>query len=166
MTTYRPATLADVDYIVKHLRKEDLDECRAAHTGSDTREVLLHSVRKSYDCRVAEVDGVPFAIYGIGPAHTEGWSSPWLVGTDVLTGHRRFLTRVFPEALAEWSSKHPRQCNFVLSSNTKTILWLKWIGFTIADPFRFGPAGHIFHPFFQVYNHVCARSRRAGARSR
>lgn len=159
MIQSRPATLADVEFFVANLREEDRVEYRAAYGVGNERSVLQQTIEQTYDCQVAEVDGVPFAIFGIGPG-PEGSAIPWLIGTDVLTDNRQFLCRIFPRVLAGWKAKHPLMFNCVLATHTKTIRWLQWLGFTIADPIPYGDEQRLFHPFFQV-NAQCAGSHSA-----
>jgi hypothetical protein len=65
------------------------------------------------------------------------------------------IVRFGLEAVARWGSQFDYLANYVHATNTKSIRWLKRLGFSFGDPVAgFGHGGGVFLPFYRVTNHV------------
>ena len=141
---------SDIEYIAAHLRSSDSDELRAVHGDNvDILDVLTRAVAVSAEAMVATTPfGEPIALFGVAAASLMGGvASPWLLGTDRLEQHGRELVAFAKRDVARWSLSYDRLVNFVDARNTRSIQWLKRIGFQVFDAKPYGLQGLPFHEF-------------------
>jgi len=149
MTDYRivPATIEHIERVAAHMRKSDRDEVFAA--GAVT---ALEALRHSFDCSdeswAGLADGEPICIFGVAPrSMITGTGVPWLLGTPEIEKHALPFLRRSRRVMSEWRSRFELLENHVDARNTKSIQWLRWLGFTIHDAIPYGPFNLPFHPF-------------------
>lgn len=143
----RTATLEDINCLAANLRPADLEEIKASST-LPPHQALINSLKTSTHVWTGFVDGELTCVMGVGPRcaiSQEG--TPWMIGTPAIDRHAVTFLRHCRDVLQQMLSAYPYLRNYVDMRNTKSIRWLKWLGFTIQDPVLYGPRKLPFHPF-------------------
>lgn len=141
----RPAGVGDAKVLAANLRESDLNELRAVGY-ADVLAPIVESVRDSRLCWAAFADGELGCLIGVTPLG-DGVGAPWMLGTPVLDRHSRVLVRRTPHYIALMLNEFPRLANYVHVGNVTSVLWLRRLGFTLADPQPYGAHGALFHLF-------------------
>lgn len=148
---YREATQADIVELVPRLRQADIDECEAMFGKGSVLSTTMHGLRGGSVAFVAVRDGITIAVFGVGPCEDLGEDHdigvPWMVGTNELDKCGRELMAEARSCLKIWHRFYPTLMNVVDARNTKSIRWLKRLGFTLRAPEPMGVGGLLFHPF-------------------
>lgn len=145
----RPAKEKDVlDLLGVGLREADALECRRLF-GRDPALCLWDGYLYSDICFAAEESGEVFALGGVmAKSMLSGGGIAWLLGTDKLDSvwysFAKESRRVSQELVREYGVLE----NFVDATNTKTIRWLEWLGFSIGET-TLSPLGHPFRKFWR-----------------
>lgn len=141
-------TEADVLHVAEHMRPADVAECNACGF-YDMPEVLRNEIAISALCWAVRIDGEPACLLGVAPmAGLFGETGvPWLLGTELVTRHRRAFIRTSTAYIARMHSAFSHLLNFVHAENEHSVRWLKFAGFTIHPPVPFGVKGELFHCF-------------------
>ena len=148
----REATLEDAFALAPRLRQADRAELEAqGHLDMDV--ILVESITVSKEALAYEVDGVVHALFGVAPG--PGYGIPWLLGSDVLFNHQKALLCLPLDYIPRWLSEFGFLMNMVHSESTRSIRWLKRIGFTIEPEVQI-EGGAFFHPFTMRKQPVCA----------
>lgn len=148
MLTYK-ITDFDLHHIAENMRQADRDEVAAA-SGLPPLEVLKKGILNSDICWCFRHHGEPIFLVGIGGDGDFG--GIWLLGTDSILKHKRFLHKLAKSVIAEWHLRWPKIGNIVDARNTVHIRWLKAMGFTFSDPVIAGVAQIPFIPFHRELN--------------
>lgn len=157
-----PATEAHADVIGSNPRPADMDEVWASHRMT-VRDALQHGLQTGRSYAVL-MDDEPVLIFGVVPfSILGGIGVVWALGSRAMERRevqRQFLrySRGVLEVVQGW---FPTMLyNFVDVRNADAIRWLRWMGFTIAEPQAIGVQGEKFHPFFIHVRQVsaCAES--------
>ena len=113
--------------ISPHLRQQDIDEIHAA-CDWPVEAAVAFSIAHSEKGFTALLDGIPCAVFGVNNGII------WLVATDEITTHPvaffRHSRRIFNNLKEGYSLLE----NYVHVSNTLSIRWLRWLGFSIEPP--------------------------------
>lgn len=149
---FRAATLQDALDIAPRLRKEDLEEVRAA-TGRHVEEAVVKSYIGSEMCFVACLGDMPIMIFGLSRYNSDV-GIPWMLGSDELPRRAKDLLPVSSAVVELFNLLYPVIYNMVDKRNTKSIRWLKWLGFEAIQ--EFPTYGAEQRPFIQFarYRHV------------
>jgi len=156
MGIIRPARFSDLPYMAMRMRREDVAEVYAA-SGHSPAEALLLGLQTSSECLVAEYEGRPTAIFGVGPA--EGAPEigiVWLLATDEMPRLAVQALRVTPPILERWHEDYPILCNVVDARNALHIRWLKRAGFHLLRRLSCGFEGREFIEFTKLKVPQCA----------
>jgi hypothetical protein len=145
--SYRPATSSDIEELVPRLRQSDIDECEAMFGVDTTLDIALHGLRTDGVAFMAVRDGITIAVFGVGKGEWPGYGVPWMIGTNALDKCGRELMADARSCLAVWHRFYPTLHNYVDARHTKSIRWLKRLGFTVRDAVPMGVSGFPFHPF-------------------
>jgi hypothetical protein len=87
-------------------------------------------------------------IFGVAPVSIlSDVAAPWLLATPLLGVHRRTLIAVARAYVAQMLGEYPVLTNYVDDRNAPSIRFLRWLGFSIGEPERFGVAGRLFRRF-------------------
>jgi hypothetical protein len=134
------------------LRECDRREIALA-TGDPTVKVLLDSLAVSEEAWVAEGDdGKLLGIYGV--AKVDDMGGPWMLATPEVCRYSKALVKDGREWVKDLLLRYPALFNFVHAENTKSIAWLRSLGFTIGELVpEFGAGKAPFHLFYQL-SHV------------
>lgn len=151
--TVVPATRGLIRDIAQNLRKEDVEECRAA-SGLPPQVGIHYGAAKSEEvwCAV-DGGGAPLAIWGVVRT-SPGAGRIWLLASDGLRAHRREVIERGQAYLDDIQSRFLTVYNLVDARNTLHIHWLRRAGFTLFDPVPHGPRGLPFIPFVRFANIV------------
>lgn len=140
--------------ILAGLRRPDYDEILAS-TG-DVERTVLESPECSLWTLTFLVNGELACVIGLAPL--DGLlgtrAAPWMMGTDVVDRHPGALMKTCPRYIAGMLSSYPHLLNFVDARNTRSIRWLKRLGFTIRHAVPYGKAQLPFHLFEMKASHV------------
>lgn len=145
-----PATEEHAEAIGQNPRPADMDEVWASHRMT-VRAALDQGIKTGRSYAVL-MDDEPVLIFGVVPfSILGGIGVVWALGSRAMERRqvqREFLrySRKVLEVVQEW---FPTMLyNFVDVRNAEAIRWLRWMGFTIAEPQPIGFQGELFHPFF------------------
>lgn len=127
----RPATVEDCHALFPLLRECDRKEILLA-TGDSTVQVLLSSIAASEEAWIAEeLDGTLLGIYGV--SNVEGMGGVWMLATPAVYRHSKALVKDGRKWIAGLLKRFPILFNFVHAENSRSIGWLRKLGFTIGE---------------------------------
>lgn len=131
------------------LREDDYHELQAMHgIAVDTKDVLERAMTLSKECYTAELDGEVVCMFGVGIFNEEkNLGCPWLLGSDKMLEVPRDIILQGLSYTNDWLTKFHGLVNFVDARNSKSIRFLKHIGFSIHEPISLGAMIMPFHPF-------------------
>lgn len=142
---HRDPTTDDIDHLASHMRKADIDECRAA-SGRSPLEAVVASVEASEEAHTLLLRGEVAAIWGVVRID-EFTGLVWMLTTDAVEKHRDAFDwagqLVLPVLLTRWD----RLVNAIKDDNTRALRWGERVGFRFGDRFTFGPEGATFVHF-------------------
>lgn len=140
-------TQAMVESIAADMRQADVEEVWASNHHTPL-ESLVKGWEMSDLSTVALCDGEPLVMIGLVKRDVlSGSGVIWMLGANRALNHKKEFFRQTKPIIDEMLTVCPRLCNMVHSKNTSSILWLKWLGFSIDDPIPHGPDGELFHRF-------------------
>lgn len=147
MVEFVPPIAAHVDELAANLRAADRWELMCSgHV--DQRKAIVDSLGYSTHMATALIDGQVAAIFGLAPlSFLTGVGAPWMLGTDLVTQHRRALMRLAPSYIAAMKRAYPHLVNLVHAENEFAVRWLRRAGFTIHAPEPHPRTGAPFHRF-------------------
>ncbi|CAB4149598.1 hypothetical protein UFOVP555_12 [uncultured Caudovirales phage] len=144
----------DIEAVIAGLRQADYDEVLAS--SGDVERTVRESPACSNWTLTFLVDGEIACVMGLAPI--DGLlgtrAAPWMLGTDVLDRHPGALMKTCPRYIAGMLSSYPHLLNFVDARNTRSIRWLKRLGFKILPAVPYGAAQLPFHLFEMKATHV------------
>ena len=131
MIRVRKVKDGDMEYLVEHLRKEDIAEIRKM--GGTEREAVFDSVSLSDETFALAKNGVPMLLFGI-VGSLVGTAKVWALGTDVC----HTSPKVMLKWGRRWSDKFVRKYgpieNWCDADYTSSLKWLRKIGFRVDEP--------------------------------
>lgn len=149
MIILRQAQQSDVLAMRNRFRRADVDELLLSHL-VDPEEALREGILRSQVALTGFYDGRPIAIAGLNrPWVLSDKGVPWMVGTVDLERPelRRDFLRASRQVLDAFKGMSPKMENWVYTGNRLAIHWLRWLGFTLHAPERYGVSGALFHRF-------------------
>ncbi|SIO36878.1 hypothetical protein [Halodesulfovibrio marinisediminis] len=154
----RKATIEDAIALRGRLRQQDYDEVWAAY-GHNPDDVLVACARFSTMLWCAEKGEAIVAVFGVAPSIDElGVGQPWLLGADEICSDPRVFFRWPKQILLLMHRAFPVLRNRVDARNTRSICWLRRMGFTIEDTsVPYGPFNMPFYVFYKE-ERVCVPS--------
>lgn len=123
----------EVHHVAKHMRQEDVEELWQLGR-NEPEAALRQSMRATTEAFVVYRGGEPVGVMGAVLPVLGSHGVPWLLGTRGLDHCRREIVhygKVYTEHLL---TRCKMLENIALASNTKTLVFLKGIGFDISDP--------------------------------
>jgi hypothetical protein len=146
----RAARAEDIDALLADMRPADFAEGEALLGPGRVREGVESSIAASVHAWALEVDGGLMCLFGVSPINImAGQGAPWMLGTTLVERHPRALTRFTPPYIARMLAVFPHLVNVVDARNTRSIGWLRRVGFTVLPARPMGCAGLPFHPFYR-----------------
>lgn len=132
--------------IAPRMRKADAREVMAS-SGHRPLEALMHSLDHSDWAMTGMADGVPEVMFGVCTLNLlNRIGAPWLLGTDAVQRHYRPFLRASVLWKSQMMSEYVELHNMVDDRNEISKRWLRWLGFSLAEPVDIG-GGHTFRPF-------------------
>lgn len=149
MIKYVCPTDSLVQEIADTMRIEDTDEVWASHHHTPL-EALNFGWKVSDYVAVAVKNGEPLVMLGLVKRDIlTGGGTVWLLGSENALNHKIDFLRQSRPMLKELLSICPRLSNRVHAKNTKSIEWLKWMGFKVSEtPEIYGKDQQYFYNFF------------------
>jgi len=142
----REPTAEDVDYLIANMRQPDIDELLAM-TG-DVDKTVRHSVKRSNHKWSVYANGQFVCIFGVGsPSLLSDTGVVWMLGTDLIERYKGAFIKYSRDYITAMLSVYPYLTNFVDARNTRTIRWLKFMGFTFLPAKPIGLKGLPFYQF-------------------
>lgn len=142
-------TSEGVERIARLLRHQDRKEVMYSN-GLEAEEAVFQSWRNSQICRCIYADDqTPVGLCGVSENRV------WLLATDEMLATPS-SRRQFAKASREWVDslfdERGYEClhNWALTSNTTTLRWLRWLGFTLDVPEPMGKGCQLFSHFWRV----------------
>lgn len=148
-TEFRAARSADIPPLLDNMRREDRDEL-VASVGFPYATVVWNGLRDATRAWTMLIGGEVAAVFGVSPRPEHGFGAPWLLGTTLLYRYGGRLVRFGPCYVDQMLTLYPALANHVDARNTRSIAWLRRLGFTIDAPSPIGPYGEPFHVFWMT----------------
>lgn len=138
----------DLEHIAARLRDADRREVQAIRGPVPMYDTLALAVLRSTHYWVSVAGDEPIAMFGVAPTDLlSGIGSPWFLATDRAEGYPRSLVVEGRRYALRMLEVYPHLMNYVDARNTRSIRWLKHIGFEVHPAEPMGIAGLPFHPF-------------------
>jgi hypothetical protein len=132
--TIGPVQPGDAEELIANLRADDFREVEASSGVGKVGETIRASIAASWSCWTARADGELGCIFGVSPLSALGGiGAPWLLGTDVMDANPRAVMRRSPRYIRPMLGLFPHLMNVVDERNTRSIEWLKWLGFQVHE---------------------------------
>ena len=147
MIHIRETTEADLIALAECMREEDKAEVYAAEGKSPLR-ALQDANKVSRDTYTAwDGDDILCSLGIIPLTLVGGTASPWFLSSTHLPKHPRALLFNSRHVVDAWAGQYDLLVNWVDARYTKSIRWLRKLGFTIHDPLPYGYSQLPFHMF-------------------
>lgn len=127
MILVRQANTKDAYTFAHKLRAVDRLEL-ARSVGGKPSEVLLHGIEMG-DAWTAYEDNEPICIFGVVPTETPGTGVIWMLGTPLLDRKAKELVRRSKQWVEHFQDDYRVLFNYVDCDNTRTLRWLRALGF-------------------------------------
>ena len=148
MIHFKKPTYTMLESIAADMRDEDAAEVWASHHYTPL-ESLVKGMAVTDFSLVVMYDEVPLVVIGLVKRDLlSGTGLIWMLGSNAALKHKREFFTLTGPIMDEMLTICPRLCNMVHSKNTKSIQWLKWLGFNIEEPVPYGAEQEPFHPFY------------------
>lgn len=143
MSRFVPLTDTVVQHVAAHMRPADVEEGRA-HRHDKHFNVLMAvrqsaAVSKGLCWGILDAHGEPMGACGAGPTPCATVGSVWLLGTPLLDRHGKTLVQGGRERIRDMHEVYPVLTNSAMTTNTRTLAWLKHLGFHFLNTFRLPP---------------------------
>lgn len=141
-------TVALVKSIAADMRQADAEEVWASNHHTPIESMMKGWELSDVSTIAIDDNGEPLVMIGLVKRDMlTGSGVVWMLGADRAMKHKKEFFRQTKPIINEMLTICPRLCNMVHSKNTNSILWLKWLGFTIDEPIPHGPDDELFHRF-------------------
>jgi len=141
-------TVALVESIAADMRQADAEEVWASNHHSPLESMMKGWELSDVSTVAIDDNGEPLVMIGLVKRDVlTGSGVVWMLGANRSMNHKKEFFRQTKPIINEMLTICPRLCNMVHNKNTNSILWLKWLGFTIEDPIPHGPDLELFHRF-------------------
>lgn len=147
-------TQEHLEFIAKNIRKPDLDELWATCMQRPI-DVLVSGLEDSSAVKTGIIDDEPVCVWGVvEQSLLFNTGKPWMVASKNLDdAPLTFLRHCKPEVMKLLDNYDTLE-NYVDVRNTKSVQWLRWLGFTIDEPVNYGIFNLPFHKFWMERKNV------------
>lgn len=145
------ATLDHVRQLAKTIRHKD--KLEAERLGLEPHKGLFVAYRKSLFRKAAILDGEVIAMWGVAGTVLSPIGQPWLItgeGLNRLSPIR--FARIYKNEVADMRAYFDTLSNYVDAEYKGAVRMLKIAGFSLSEPFPFGPNNSLFRMFTMVNN--------------
>lgn len=136
---------AHIRLLADNLRVADRAEIEAA--GMDGCKALWRSFRQATLARTAFVDGEIAAMYGVGGCPLGTLGRPWLLTAPAIEHAKVAFVREARYEVQEMLTIFSELRGFVDARYQRAVRLLQVTGFSISEPFPFGPYGVPFRQY-------------------
>lgn len=131
MAHVRRAISADIAFLAPKMRKADRDEIKASDNIGAAEALMTPFQEKGH--RTWSVIGTEeeyvVGMFGSVPTLDRDYGVAWLLSSDELFNYKKEFIRQSPEWVAQMGKNYKYLYNWVDCRNTKSIKWLKHLGF-------------------------------------
>ena len=139
-----------IPYIAANIREADEQEIWDMSL-MKPKEALEQSLKISCLCWTGLVNGTPVCMFGVAEASVLfKVGRPWLIGTNDIDKCATVFLRKNKRIVKTMLDCFDRLENYVEETNTRSIEWLKWLGFEFGDPVPMGIFKKNFIKFWMV----------------
>lgn len=143
------ATRAHAEELALTMRPQDIEEVAAQ--GYTPLEALLISVEDSTAAYAGLADGKVLGIFGYTcRSLLSDEAFPWLLTCRDIHKHSRWFMGVCREFIAGMRQRYRLLWGWVCETNTISIRWLTWLGFTIEKDVRYHAPGKPGFRYFHL----------------
>jgi len=140
------ATREETEFVIQNMRAQDRREVMDSHGVFGLN--LLRDAADWGDARVGKVGDDILCLFGVTPMTIVGGGGiPWMISTDAIRKHARIFLPRSKQWVDEQLEEYGYLTNYVDERNTVAKRWLKWLGFTLAEPVPYGLRKLPFHKF-------------------
>lgn len=147
---FREVRSGDIEHVASQLRPADRDELIAS-AGPQVAplDILARAVMNATQCWTATAqDHEPCMVFGVNPLDLlSGMGAPWALATERVFEYPGALVQSGRRYIATMSQHHPHLLNFVDARNTRSVRWLRRMGFRIHPAQPHGALRLPFHKF-------------------
>ncbi len=143
-----PSNLMHAVFIAENVRDEDREEMWAATLQTPGRALRMGWLY-SDQCLTGMIDGKPVCMWGVlGESFVTNHGTPWMVAAKGIDDNAMMFLRHCKGPVMDLLRGYDTLENYVDARNTRSITWLKWLGFTVEEPRPYGALNMPFHRFF------------------
>ncbi len=129
----------DIDYILNHLRKEDIEELQAMWQGNwftkisdnlkDKKILVVYGKDENKNC-------VPIAMGGFHELFEKNSNIAciWLLSTNYVKNNKTLFIKELKHQISKASEKYELMYNYIYKSNKEAKNWLHKLGFNFGCP--------------------------------
>lgn len=131
--------LKDIEYILKHLRKEDKKELEALY-GNNWYGAVLNNLSDKDILILSGINNkkeiVPIAMGGFYEPNTSDKSLAcvWLLCSYFIDNNKHLLAKTLKNSIEKASKRYEIMYNYIYKSNYEAKGWLKRLGFNFNNP--------------------------------
>ena len=141
----RGATDDDAIQLAPIMRDLDRKEVWAA-SAKTPLEALRAGLQTADVAHTAFADEIPFGMFGVSPySLLSNTASPWLLCSKDVEIHQKELLRWSKRVAFSWLDSYSILINYIDARHLPGLRWASWVGFSISEPFPFGPFKKLFH---------------------
>lgn len=142
-----PTKPGDAKILAKFMRVPDIAEIEAA-SGLSPLQVIQAAIAATDRPMTAFFNDELACIFGVAPlCFLAGQGAPWMLGTEQIDHHPGAFLRRCGSYIAEMAASYRHLLNYVDARNTRSIRWLKRMGFTFQEAVPYGVSQLPFHLF-------------------
>jgi hypothetical protein len=149
-----PATHAHAVELAATMRRADVEELAAL--GYAPLPAIEVSMVTSRDVWAGKADGRVMCIFGVSTATVlSDEAFPWLLTAQDMPRHAKIFLRLNRDYIAAIKTQYRLLWGLVCETNTTSIRWLSWLGFSVEpEAIRLTPGKPGFHRF-RLENSAC-----------
>lgn len=142
-----PATAEHAAELALTIRPADAAEMWAL-THLEPEEGLLLALKVSRETWAVSAEGKIICMFGHETVTAVGGVVlPWLMTSNEVPKHAVNFLRISKKWVEHLKARYSTIINLVDGRHTQSIVWLRWLGFTIGPGVPCGPDGVLFHRF-------------------
>ena len=143
----RPASDRDIARVIGNMRDADRMEL-AAISPLAPEQTFRQTIARSEGVMAGCVLDEPAALMGVAHRSIAGSVGlPWMLGTELVQEYQFVFLRYCKPWIAEQLDRWNTLEGWVSVDNTRSIRWLRWLGFKFEKAKPLPPYSHLFHRY-------------------